>query len=124
MKNMREISTENYGAKSKKPRYEYVFNKNHTVINPEDILYAYSDNRVCCLVMKNGEEHRFYKKLDQLENELEEIYLVFVRTSKSYLVNRNYIKSFNRKHVRTRGRDILPVSRSRYEQMRAKLLMQ
>lgn len=106
----------------KRIQYEYEFKKNHTVVNPKDILYAYSDCRLCCLVMKNGEEHRFYKKLDQLEGELEEIYPVFVRTAKSYLVNRNYIKSFNQKHVRTRGGEILPVSRSRYEQMRAKLL--
>ncbi len=104
-----------------KMNYEYTFNGIHTIVNPAEIKYAYSQHRVCYLVMEDGEEHRFYKKLDELEKELEEISPEFVRTGKSFLVNRKQVRSYSHSQVMLKDGQTLPVGRAYYNQLIPKL---
>lgn len=100
-----------------RPRiYEFSFNGTHTIVNPREIIYAYSDNAHCVLVMRNGEKHRFRKKLDDLEEELQMIYPAFVRIAKSYLINCNYIKQYNSYCVTVKSGETLSVGGSHYKQ--------
>lgn len=79
--------------------YEFNFNKVCTSVRISDVICAYSQLRRCYLVMRDGEEHTFYKKLDVLEKEFESQYPYFLRASKSYLVNNLHIKHVIRGEV-------------------------
>lgn len=71
----------------------------HTMVRPYEIIYAYSQLRECHLVMDNSEILSFYKKLDDLEEELNKIYPHFVRVSKSFLVNYIHIRTVKKNAV-------------------------
>lgn len=107
--------------KIKRTYYEVNFNKTRKLINPAEINYAYSETRLCWLIMQNGEKYKFYKKLDEVEKELENIFPAFVRVAKSYLVNCNYIESYNRKQVIAIDGTVFPLGVRRYEEVTKKM---
>lgn len=106
----------------KQRNYKYTFNRIYTLVNPIEIIYAYSEYRICYLIMKNGEIHKFYKKLDELEKELNEILPEFVRIRKRFIVNRYFINSYNRSHVTLKNGKVLPIGKDYYKQMQQKFL--
>lgn len=63
------------------------------------ILYFRSRHRVIEIIGLNGMEGEFYKKLDELEEELQKQSVNFVRIGKSYLVNPKHILEKNRQEV-------------------------
>lgn len=63
------------------------------------IKYIYSEKRKICMKSITHEEFEFYGKLDSIENEISLLSKNFLRISKSYLVNTNYVKSFNKNFV-------------------------
>lgn len=82
-----------------KSRYGFVFNRSKYFIELDKIKYFYSIARtihICGEV--NGVPSYFYMKMDELQKELRNIDRNFIRISKSYIVNINYviIKSKNK----------------------------
>lgn len=79
-------------------------------IQLQDVLYFSSDKRVVRVLMKDGDEYIFYKKLDEIEEQIKKYNSIFLRIHKSYLVNGRQILQYHPKYVVVRNKDMLPVS--------------
>lgn len=75
-----------------------------------EVLYFVSDRRVIRIYMENGDVYKFYKKLDDLEEQLKRFTTRFLRIHKSYLVNGNQILQFHPKFVVMRNKQQLSIS--------------
>lgn len=84
------------------------------------VLYFTSDVRVIDAHFVN-ETIRFYGKLDEIEQQITDA--DFLRCHKSFLVNKNKIDKMSRESVIVHG-ETIPVSRSRYEEMKKRGLFQ
>ena len=73
--------------------FEYTYKKVSHKILVRKIHYFESDRREVRIYSTDGIDS-FYKKLDEVEEQLENRNVKFLRVSKSYLVNMNYIKEF------------------------------
>ena len=60
--------------------------------------------------MENGDVYKFYKKLDDLEEQLKRFTSRFLRIHKSYLVNGSQILQFHPKYVVMRNKEQLSIS--------------
>lgn len=79
-------------------------------IQLQDVLYFCSDRRVVRVKMQDGEEYIFYKKLDEIEEQMQKYNTKFLRIHKSYLVNGWQILQYHPKHVVLRNKEKLPIS--------------
>ena len=80
---------------------------NNTPVN--DILYFASEGRRTFLFSNDGCD-TFYKKLDDVEQLVENKSCQFLRIHKSYLVNVNYISSYSRNYVKLLNGERLRIS--------------
>lgn len=78
--------------------FEYTYKKVPYKILVNKIRYFESDKRQVNLYSTDGVSS-FYKKLDEVEAQLVQINIKFLRISKSYLVNMNYVKEFRYEKV-------------------------
>ena len=78
--------------------FEYTYKKVPYKILVNKIRYFESDKRQVNLYSTDGVSS-FYKKLDEVEAQLEQMNIKFLRISKSYLVNVNYVKEFRYEKV-------------------------
>lgn len=76
----------------------------------QDILYFCSDKRIVRIVTQEGEEYIFYKKLDEIEEQIKRYNSIFLRIHKSYLVNGMQILQYHHKYVVMRNKEKLPIS--------------
>ncbi len=77
------------------------------------VLYFASDRRIVRIYMEDGEEYRFYDKLDELEKQLEKRNYRFFRIHKSYLVNGRQIEQFRATCVVMRNKERLTISKEK-----------
>lgn len=87
----------------------------------DDILYVYSERRLVHLVTRNR-EYLFYKKLDELESQLD---ASFVRIHQRYLVHAKAVSKITGGAVEIEKKDgitTLPISRALKEEATAKLV--
>lgn len=73
--------------------FEYTYKKVSHKIQIRKIRYFESDKREIHIHGTDG-IYSFYKKLDEVEMKLEKKDVKFLRISKSYLINTNYVKEF------------------------------
>lgn len=66
-----------------------------------DILYVESNNSKCIMHSLDGEDYVIYKRLNEIEDELNDSR--FLRCHQSYLVNMNYIQKADRQFELTNG---------------------
>ena len=74
-----------------------------------DVRYIMSANKKICLCMNDGTEISFTGKLSEISGELPPI---FIRASKSFMVNVRYIDTCSYDHVTMRGGDYISISQS------------
>lgn len=72
--------------------YKYKTNGAVNTVNLKDVMYFESKHRIVVIHMKNQSELTFYSKLDDVEQDVEKICSFFLRVSKSFFINTNYIK--------------------------------
>lgn len=90
----------------KEELFEYTYKKVSHKILLRKIRYFESDKRKIGIHSTDGTDS-FYKKLDEVEEQLEKRDVKFLRISKSYLVNMNYIKKFRfEKVIMDDGREL------------------
>ncbi len=70
-----------------------------------EILYVESSNSKCILHCLDGSKYTIYKRLSDIERELNNV--CFLRCHQSYLVNMNYIQSADKSFKLTNGDTIL-----------------
>ena len=78
-----------------------------------EILYVESDNTKCVLHRTEDREYNIYKKLGQIEAELNDPR--FLRCHQSYLVNMNYIREANEVFLLQNGDEVLIRKKSKNE---------
>ena len=78
-----------------------------------DIVYFESQKRSIRLYKKDGTEGSFYGKLNEVEKQLKEAAVPFLRIHQSYLVNYNYIKQFGNTELELSNGKQLPISEDR-----------
>lgn len=78
-----------------------------------EITYVESDNMKCILHRTGGREYVLYKKLVQIETELNDER--FLRCHQSYLVNMNYIREANDVFILQSGEEVLLRRKSKKE---------
>lgn len=81
--------------------YNYIFNGEMHTLNLSEVSYFYSFNRKVYAHMNDGKEVFFYKKIDEVENEINDICYFFARANKSYLVNLRSVKNITHKKLTT-----------------------
>lgn len=83
----------------------------YTPVN--DILYFASEGRKTFIFSNEGNDY-FYKKLDEVEDVIQNKSCQFLRIHKSYLVNINYISSYSRNYVKLFNGERLKISSYSY----------
>lgn len=78
-----------------------------------EIMYVESDNTKCILHRADNREYVIYKKLIQIETELNDTR--FLRCHQSYLVNMNYVREANDVFILYNGEQILIRKKSKKE---------
>lgn len=99
--------------------FEYRFNKITYKIPIKDILYFESSGRVITIYYRNG-NGKFYGKMNQIEKQLQNCKIKFLRIHQSYLVSFRYIEKMSfSKVVLTKGIE-LQISEERQKSIRAR----
>ncbi len=70
----------------------------------EEILFVESSNTKCILHRQGGEEYTIYKRLDEIESELND--RRFLRCHQSYLVNMDHIRQADKTFVLSSGDEV------------------
>ncbi len=81
------------------------------------VLYFSSEKRKIKVLMEDGKEYYFYKKLDKLEEELKEFEVEFLRVHQSFLINGKQIEMLHSGYVRICNGEYIPISREKREKV-------
>ncbi len=85
--------------------------QHHIAIPYSKILYISSDKRKICVCQPNGVCSETYRKLDEVEEELD---ARFVRCHQSFLVNMDYIRGITDECFQLIGDTFIPISQKRF----------
>ncbi|MBK9270571.1 MAG: response regulator [Saprospiraceae bacterium] len=85
--------------------------KNHHHINIHEILYIEADHIYINIIMVEGKQLYIRKTLKQLIEILDE--KIMIQCHRSFLVNRNHIKSWNSDSLKLTNNRVIPISRSK-----------
>ncbi len=80
------------------------------LVNIQDVVYIESLGRKAILHLSN-ETIEYYAKISKLE---EQLYPVFFRTHRAYLINLQYVESYNRREVTLKNADSVLISKYRF----------
>lgn len=100
--------------------FAYYHRPSYHSIPLNHILYFSSEGRCVRLVTRNGSDS-FYGKLNELENSLKIKNCRFIRIHQSYLINEQFIHSYDRRNVILITGEVLPVSKGTYYQQLKKM---
>ena len=93
--------------------FSYSYDRQFFKVLLSDIVYFESQKRSIRLYKKDGTEGSFYGKLNEVEKQLKEAAVPFLRIHQSYLVNYNYIKQFGNTELELSNGKQLPISEDR-----------
>lgn len=93
--------------------FSYSYDRQFFKVLLSDIVYFESQKRSIRLYKKDGTEGSFYGKLNEVEKQLKEATVPFLRIHQSYLVNYNYIKQFGNTELELSNGKQLPISEDR-----------
>ncbi len=101
--------------------YKYYSNGSEMELYLDNVLYFESDHRIINVYIADGGIITFYKKLDDVQEEIDRMCDFFIRISKSIYVNYMYAEVKGYKLTIFDGR-IVKVTRSYREQFKEKML--
>lgn len=109
-KQLWSYATHAYEASLKNTNFFPYYHRPCYVYTPvNDIMYFSSEGRKTFLFSNEGIDY-FYKKLDEVEEIIQNKSCRFLRIHKSYLVNINYISSYSRYYVKLFNGERLKIS--------------
>ncbi|NLL77383.1 MAG: response regulator transcription factor [Clostridiales bacterium] len=100
--------------------FTYRFNKEVHNILLENIIYFESQGRKIFVYSRGGRKSCFFGKLNEIEEELKDSKIQFLRTHQSFLVNHIYIKSLLKTCIKLKDGRKIPVSENRKKLVREK----
>ena len=92
------------------------YKQSHYRISVKEILYCCSSAKKTLIVTERS-IYQVYKKLDEIQKQLEQSNKIFIRSHKSYLVNLIHIRKVSARQILLNNGEILPVSNARKKQM-------
>lgn len=128
-KDFRSVFIDAYKRIRQKPEYfSFIYNKEFIKVPLGGIYYFESRNRIVYIHMaKNMKmentdssrtEYRFYGKMNDVEKQISDRNICFIRIHQSYLVNFEYIKSMNFTGVTMSDGIVLQISEDRQKNVR------
>ena len=84
----------------------------------KDIVYIESFGRIVEIHLINNVKKPFYNKISNIIDLLPNN---FIRTHKSYIVNLNKVKNYNKKEITMDNNTIIPISRLKYSEINNKI---
>lgn len=103
--------------KSRYATYSFRYARKTYKILLRKVLYFSSEKRKIKVLMEDGKEYSFYKKLDKLEEELKESEVEFLRIHQSFLINGRQIEMLYSGYVKMYNGEDLPISREKREKI-------
>ncbi len=101
-------------------KYFVLENKKSSIkITYSDILYVMSDKRKAVFYQSNGKEDSVYRKLDEIEEMLDER---FIRCHQSYLINVAYIRGIELDGFLMIDNIFIPISQKKYWESKRKYI--
>lgn len=97
---------------------EISFNQKKNLIPIKNIIYLQSKKRLC-EINTTKETYICYKKLSDITNELSN---KFIRTHHSFIINKDYVSSYNKKQISLTNGDIVPISKTYLNEVAKKLI--
>lgn len=97
--------------------FAFEYGRKQYRINLREILYFVSDLRKIMICTKDGAVYYFYGKMNDVENELKNMSIAFMRIHQSYIINMNYIKVLQKKNIVMQDDSLFPISSSRWKQV-------
>lgn len=94
--------------------FRYFYRREYFSHPINQIQYFSSEARRIHLISDTNTDISFYKKLDSVESQLSFKNCTFVRVHKSYLVNINYVSSYNRNILTMKNGVQIGISTSKY----------
>ena len=101
-------------------KFTYTVNKTDYCIDYADIMYFKSENRKIIIVTKNYEKTEFYGVMGDVWASAKKAR--FMDVHRSYIVNRDYIKSFTYNHIIMTNGASIPIGRSKQKEIRRMLM--
>ncbi len=104
--------------------WQFSFNKRLCRVFLHEVIYFESRNRVVHILLQDGSSQCFYGKLNEVEQELADSGIYFLRIHQSFLVNYAYIKKMDFFHVTISYGEKemqLKISEDRQKSVRARL---
>lgn len=98
--------------------YQYTFQGNQYSLDLDEVIYFESDNRVINAFHTSADPARFYGKLDDVQDDIDD-YVFFLRVSKSRLVNYNHC-NINGYNVEIEG-EVFTVTRKYRQEFKKRL---
>lgn len=78
-----------------KAYFQFIYNKDIQRVPLSDVVYFESRSRVIYIYMADGSCRFYYGKMDDIEKEISDGKMIFLRIHQSYLVNYMYVKDLN-----------------------------
>lgn len=100
--------------KIKHLKYCFEYRKETYIINLNEVIYIYSVHRKVYIHLQSGNEVYFYKKLDEVEKEIDALCSCFGRANKSYLINFNKTSKITTNYVYINNMNISITEKYRY----------
>lgn len=91
-------------------------NPNNLVIDFDEVICITAFNKKCLIVKSDGEEKRLNISLKVLYEKVESI--GFIRCHKSFVVNSDYIESFNKSNCILKNGKMLPLGRKYFKEFK------
>ena len=91
-------------------------NPQNLVIDFDDVLYITTLRKRALLIKSDGKEKRLNISLQKLYEKIESI--GFIRCHKSFIVNIDYIESFNKSICTLKNGDAVPLGRKYYKEFK------
>lgn len=101
-----------------KETYSFHVNKAQYTLHLSEILYFGSERRKIIIICKNA-TYMFYGKLDDVQRQLENKNIRFIRIHQSYLVNMKHIREYRYTDLIMSNGDVLLISRDRRKNVRS-----
>ncbi len=98
--------------------YEFQYKRELYKILLGDIVYFESKGRAINIILADGRTEKFNGKLNEVEQELRNSKIGFLRIHQSYLISYHFIKSMAKTHVKLSDDLVLQISEDRQKDIR------
>ena len=103
--------------------FEYKYKRELFKIMIGEIIYFESNGRSISIILADGRNEKFNGKLNDVEKDLKNSKIGFLRIHQSYLISYHFIKSITKTHVKLLNDLVLQISEDRQKNIRKQYFM-